>query len=79
MLCAYRPRDMSEAQLLTQILADHHVNCHISGEYLQGGMGELPAMDLLGLWVEPDDLGLARELIRDWQQATPIMPELDDL
>ncbi|MBL4832927.1 MAG: DUF2007 domain-containing protein [Pseudomonas sp.] len=79
MLCAYRPLDMSEAQLLRQILTDHRINCHVSGEYLQGGMGELPAMDLLGLWVEPADLGLARELIRDWQQAIPIMPELDDL
>lgn len=79
MLCAYRPRDMSEAQLLRQVLTDHHINCHISGEYLQGGMGELPALDLLGLWVDPADLGLARELIHDWQQATPIMPEMDGL
>lgn len=79
MLCAYKPQDMSEAHLLQQVLTDHHINCHLSGEYLQGGMGELPAMDLLGLWVAPEDLGLARELIEDWQQATPIMPEMDDL
>lgn len=79
MLCAYKPQDMSEAHLLRQLLADHHINCYLSGEYLQGGMGELPAMDLLGLWVAPEDLGLARELIGDWQQATPIMSEMDDL
>jgi acyl-CoA hydrolase len=79
MLCAYRPQDMSEAQLLRQILADSHVNCYVSGEYLQGGIGELPAADLLGLWVSAQDLGLARELISDWQQATPIMSEMDDL
>lgn len=79
MLCAYRPMDMSEAQLLRQVLANHDIDCHISGEYLQGGVGELPAADLLGLWVPAQDLGLARELISAWQQATPIMPETDDL
>ncbi|WP_373184996.1 DUF2007 domain-containing protein [Halopseudomonas sp.] len=79
MLCAYRPGDMSEAQLLRQLLTDHNINCHISGEYLQGGIGELPAADLLGLWVPAEDLGLARELINDWQQATPLMPEMDDI
>jgi|TARA_R110001606_G_scaffold399282_1_gene583583 hypothetical protein len=70
---------MSEAHLLRQMLNDHQVTCHLSGEYLQGGIGELPAMDLLGLWVTAQDLGLARELIHAWQQATPIMPEMDDI
>lgn len=79
MLLAYRPQDMAEAQLLKQLLTDHRITCHLSGEYLQGGVGELPAMDLLGLWVPAQDLGLARELISDWQQAIPLMPEMDDL
>jgi acyl-CoA hydrolase len=79
MLCAYRPQDMSEAQLLRQILTDSHVNCYVSGEYLQGGIGDLPAADLIGLWVSAQDLGLARELISDWQQATPIVPNMDGL
>ncbi|MFN3580018.1 MAG: DUF2007 domain-containing protein [Pseudomonas sp.] len=77
MLCAYHPMDLSEAQLLKQLLDQHHIACHISGQYLQGAVGELPAMGLLGLWVSPEDLGLARELIRDWQQATPIFPDMD--
>tara|TARA_R110000796_G_scaffold63377_17_gene146820 strand:- start:32870 stop:33121 length:252 start_codon:yes stop_codon:yes gene_type:complete len=75
MLCAYHPQDMSEAQLISQLLKDHHIGCHVSGQYLQGAMGELPALDLLGVWVAAEDLGLARELIADWQQATPIMPD----
>lgn len=77
MLCAYHPQDMTEAQLISELLSAHHVKCHMSGQYLQGAMGELPALDLLGIWVAPEDLGLVRELIRDWQQATPIMPDMD--
>ncbi|TVP87987.1 MAG: DUF2007 domain-containing protein [Pseudomonadaceae bacterium] len=75
MLCAYHPRDMIEGELLRQMLAEQHVPCHLSGQYLQGAIGELPVHDLLGLWVQPEDLGLARELIRDYQSATPIFPE----
>ncbi len=78
MLCAYHPQDMSEGELLRQVLASHHINSHLSGEYLQGGIGELPAFGLIGLWVAAADLGLARELISGWQQATPIMPEMGD-
>ncbi|WP_394241687.1 DUF2007 domain-containing protein [Halopseudomonas laoshanensis] len=77
MLCAYQPLDMAEAQLLQHLLKDHHIGCYLSGQYLQGAMGELPALDLLGIWVAAEDLGLARELISDWQTATPIMPDMD--
>ncbi|MFO7705281.1 MAG: DUF2007 domain-containing protein [Halopseudomonas sp.] len=77
MLCAYHPQDMVEAQLLSHLLEEHHIGCHVSGQYLQGAVGELPALDLLGIWVAPEDLGLARELINDWQHATPIMPDMD--
>ncbi|AQZ94957.1 DUF2007 domain-containing protein [Halopseudomonas phragmitis] len=78
MLCAYNPRDLIEAELLKQLLSSHHIRCHLTGQYLQGAVGELPAHDLLGLWVEPADLGLARELINDWQHATPLDDEFDD-
>ena len=44
-------------------------------QYLQGAMGELPALDLLGLWVTAEDLGLARQLIQSWLHATPILPD----
>lgn len=77
MLCAYHPLDMAEAQLLEHLLNDHHIGCHLSGQYLQGAVGELPALGLLGIWVAAEDLGLARELISDWQKATPIMPDMD--
>ncbi|PKM31807.1 MAG: hypothetical protein CVV07_01485 [Gammaproteobacteria bacterium HGW-Gammaproteobacteria-11] len=77
MLCAYHPQDLAEAELLRYMLTDHRINCHISGQYLQGAMGELPALDLLGLWVAAEDLGLARQLIQSWLEATPILPDTE--
>ena len=78
MLCIYQPADMGEGELLRQILAERHIHCHLSGQYLQGAMGELPAHGLLGLWVPAEDADLARELIHSWQQAEPMMPDSDE-
>lgn len=78
MLCIYQPADLTEGELLRGILADRHIHCHLSGQYLQGAMGELPAQGLLGLWVPAGDAELARELINSWLQAEPVMPDSDD-
>ena len=78
MLCIYQPADMSEGELLRQILTERHIHCHLSGQYLQGAIGELPAHGLLGLWVPAEDADLARELISSWLQAEPIMPDPDE-
>ncbi|HDZ56782.1 MAG TPA: DUF2007 domain-containing protein [Pseudomonas xinjiangensis] len=78
MLCAYEPADLAEAELLKQVLWAQHIRCHISGQYLQGAMGELPVHGLLGLWVHPDDLGLAHEVIDSWQKAEPMVSEDDE-
>lgn len=78
MQCIYQPADMAEGELLRQILSERRIHCHLSGQYLQGAIGELPVQGLLGLWVPADDADLACELIRSWQQAEPAMPHSDD-
>lgn len=78
MLCIYQPADLTEGELLRHILMERHIHCHLSGQYLQGAIGELPAHGLLGIWVPAEDADLARELISSWQQAEPVMPQSDD-
>ncbi|BDX19251.1 MAG: hypothetical protein CMK85_08285 [Pseudomonadales bacterium] len=75
----YRPADMAEASLLTAVLADHHIRSHISGGYLQGAIGDLPVHDLLGLWVEDEDVDRSTELIHAYLQASPINEEDSEL
>lgn len=58
-----------EANLLKNILEQEGVAAYISGEYLQGGMGELPAMGLVSVMVEDEDCQRAEKIIRDWEQG----------
>ncbi|MEH6567053.1 MAG: DUF2007 domain-containing protein [Halopseudomonas sp.] len=72
MQCVYRPLDLSEATLLQRMLADHHIDCHISGQYLQGAVGDLPAHDLIALWLSDEDAIRGSRLINDYLSASPL-------
>tara|TARA_R110001599_G_scaffold224792_2_gene423958 strand:+ start:310 stop:543 length:234 start_codon:yes stop_codon:yes gene_type:complete len=63
---------MAEATLLQSMLADHHINCHISGQYLQGAVGDLPAHDLLAIWLSDEDIQRGSQLINDYLSASPL-------
>ncbi len=58
-----------EANLIKNILEREGVVAYISGEYLQGGMGELPAMGMVHIMVENEDQQQAEKIIRDWEQG----------
>ncbi|MGB7387304.1 MAG: DUF2007 domain-containing protein [Pseudomonas neustonica] len=79
MQCVYRPLDMTEATLLQSMLADHHISCHISGQYLQGAVGDLPAQDLLALWLTDEDVQRASQLINDYLAASPFEENVNSL
>ena len=68
----HEPADLMEAQMLISMLRSEGIDVYLQGEDLVGGMGELPALGLLGLMVEDEDAQHARELISSYQQATPI-------
>lgn len=71
----YQAGDRVEAQLLKDHLAAHHIETLIQGEYLSGGVGELPALQFPVLWVMDDrDLELARTLISTWLAAGESRP-----
>ena len=58
-----------EANLLKNILEQEGLAVHIRGEYLQGGMGELPAMGLVSLIVEDEDYQRAVKIIQNWERG----------
>lgn len=58
-----------EAHLLLGILNQAGINGTISGEYLQGAMGELPAFGLVKILVQDADYDEARELVAEWQST----------
>lgn len=75
MIKVYSPGNLVEAQCLKDMLLSRHVPCHLAGVDLIGAMGELPALGLLGLYVETEDAGLARQLIEDYLGAVPVINE----
>lgn len=78
MLNIYNPESPIEAQCLEDLLESHHIHCFISGRYLTGAIGELPASGLLGVYVEEQDAGLAKELINDYLSAAPVLDNPDE-
>jgi hypothetical protein len=69
----HEPVDLIEAQMLMSMLHSEGIAVYLQGADLIGGMGELPALGLLGLMVEDEHACAARALITSYQQATPLI------
>lgn len=62
----YAARHATEAHLIRGHLESHGVSAVVRGEYLAGGIGELPA-DLCKVWVVNDhELSVADALLRQF-------------
>ncbi len=76
MRAIYEPAHSIEANLVVGLLQQFGIEAHIAGEYLQGGVGELPAFGLMRVMVEDRDAENARQLIEEWNSAEPLSEEL---
>lgn len=68
----YEPANLMEAELLLSMLASEGIAAHLAGRDLVGGMGELPAMGLLGVTVGNEQAEYARRLIAEYTSALPV-------
>lgn len=66
----YEAASLVEAHLLKDLLAQEGVPAVIHGEFLQGGMGELPAAGLVRLVVDDHHYGAGRAVIERWEAST---------
>lgn len=64
MIKIYRAADLAEANIVRGMLEAHGIAAHVNGQFLQGGVGDLPTFDLMSVSVGDDDEARARELIR---------------
>lgn len=67
MIVVYEAENAIEAHLLRDLLEQAGVTTHISGEYLLGAMGDLPARGLVRLLVAEDDFTEARAVIARYE------------
>ena len=58
-----------EAHLVMHQLQQAGIEATIQGEFLQGGIGELPAAGNIRVMVGENDVDEARQVIADWDAA----------
>lgn len=63
----YRAKDIAEAHIVSGLLNVNGVETHVGGHYLQGGIGELSAMDFANVHVADEDVALANTIIAEYE------------
>lgn len=64
----YRAENIIDANLVRNALANEGIDAFVSGQYLTGAIGELPAWNLVAVMVADHDIA----------QATPIVQSIDE-
>ena len=68
MIKIYNAKDITEAQIIKGMLEAHGVEAFVGGQYLQGGVGDLAAMDFSTISVVDADADKARELVGKYER-----------
>lgn len=67
MKIVYRAGNITEAEIVKGMLISNDIEAHVSGYYLQGGVGELAPTDLAKVHVDDADYESARKLIHEYE------------
>ena len=67
MKIVYRAGDITEAEIVKGMLTSNGIEAHVSGFYLQGGVGEIGVMDLAKVHVPDQDYANASRLVMEYQ------------
>ncbi|GGX21406.1 putative signal transducing protein [Undibacterium macrobrachii] len=65
----YQASNNIEAHMVKNMLEQHEINAFIEGEFLQGGVGDLPAHNLVRILVAESDFANANQIIDEWNQS----------
>ncbi|GLQ49492.1 DUF2007 domain-containing protein [Dyella flava] len=78
----YRAQNLIDAHLVKDALESAEVPAFISGEYLTGGVGQLPALDYVAVLVPESSVDVAepivQEIDRALTEARQVLQEQDD-
>jgi hypothetical protein len=82
MRIVYRAQNLIDAHLVKDALESAEVPAFISGEYLTGGVGQLPALDYVAVLVPESSVEVAEPIVREiahaLAEAREAIRELDD-
>lgn len=82
MRIAYRAESLIDAHLVKDALERAEIPAFVSGEYLTGAVGQLPALDYVAVLVPETSIAAAervvREVERDLAEARLAISDLED-
>ncbi len=67
MILIYSAKDITEAHIVSGMLSSNGIEAHVGGHYLQGGIGELPAINTANIFVAKEDLCEAQKIITEYE------------
>lgn len=67
----YEAANGIEAHMIVHLLGQAGIEGRVEGEYLQGGVGELPAVGLVGVAVAEEQAERARAIVLEWERSAP--------
>ena len=70
MMVVYNASNSIEAYLIKNLLAQQEIPAYVFGDYLQGGVGEIPAIGLVTVNVSDSDYINAKKIVDAWNAAT---------
>lgn len=70
----YEAGNTLEAHMVLDLLRQQGLAGRIDGEFLQGGIGDLPAAGLVRVMVDEADYEHGRQLVAEWDSAQPATP-----
>ena len=71
MKIVYKAMDITEAHIVSGMLQANGIEAHVGGHYLQGGIGDLAALDFANVQVADEDKDRARSLIAEYEKSCP--------
>lgn len=69
MKIVYRAKDLIESNLITGLLESEGIRAVTGGDYLQGGMGEIPASGLNTVLVDDEDYQRAKQIVQAYEEG----------
>lgn len=70
MVIVYHAANSLDANMIRSLLEQYGIRAYIQGEYLQGGVGELPTTGLVTVSVDNTQQTDARKIITEWETGS---------
>lgn len=69
MIKVYSAQNAVDAHIVKGMLAQQGIVARVDGEYLQGGIGELPLIDLVTVSVSEEDYEKALKVLQEYESS----------